>query len=102
MGVRVVGLGWVGLVSGGWRVVMGSVKFSKRIKAKSAVGECFSISWVECKKGQERWPPCLSCGGVFGSEGVYLNRKRDPSPAWLDVIAVAFSMIFDDFHGAII
>lgn len=44
MSVRVVGLGWVGLVSGGWRVVMGSVKFSKRIKAKSAVGECFSIS----------------------------------------------------------
>jgi len=31
-----------------------------------------------------------------------LNRKRDPSPAWFDIIAVAISMLFEGFHGTII
>jgi len=55
---------WVDGLSG-WRVTMGSVKFVKRIKEEKSGGDCLSFAWVECKKGQERWPTCGAWGGLY-------------------------------------
>jgi len=57
------GVGGNGL--SGWRVTMGSVKFVKRIKEEKSGGDCLSFAWVECKKGQERWPTCGAWGGLY-------------------------------------